>query len=237
MKKDYFSYIFLSVFGIIGIILIIISICFGISGKKFDETAVEITGTIANIESYRDSDGERHHRAYVDYEYQGKQFKEVSLNSYSSSMYVGKEIALKIDPENPEKVRTLHGNMIATIILAVMGAVFSLIGIITTVLGIKKAAKKKKLRQEGRTIYAIVERVDVNYNYSLNGKHPFVIYCNYQDEYSGVMYKFKSDNLWTNPYPFLQQGSEVRVLVDAQDYSQYHVDVESSLQGKVVDYT
>ena len=57
------------------------------------------------------------------------------------------------------------------------------------------------------------------------------------DDYSGVLYKFKSDNLWTDPYPILQQGSQVRVLVNGTDYSQYHVDVENCLQGKVVDYT
>ncbi len=237
MKKDYFSYIFGSIFSIVGLILIIICICVTMSGIKFDETAVEIKGTIVNIESYRDADGDRHREVFVDYEYEGKRFTNVKLNSHTNGMYEGNEIALKIDPENPGRVRTLHGNKILSILLGIMGGVFLLVGITTAVTNAKKEAKKKQLRQQGRYINAIVERVDVNYNYSVNGKHPFVLYCNYQDEYSGVVYKFKSDNLWTNPYPFLQQGSEVRVLVNGQDYSQYYVDVESSLQGKVVDFT
>lgn len=237
MKKDYFSYILFGIFGIVGVILIIVSICVTVSGMKFDETAVEITGTITDIESYRDSDGDRHYQVYVDYDYQGREFSDVRLGTYTSSMYEGKEITLKVDPENPRRVSTPHSNMIAGIMLAVMGVVFALIGIIPTVLGIKKAAKKKELQQQGRYIYAIVERVDINYGYRVNGRHPFVIYCNHQDEYSGVTYKFKSDNLWTDPYPHLQQGSQVRVFVNGTDYSQYHVDVEGSLQGKVVDYT
>ena len=169
MKKDYFSYIFCGIFGIVGVILIIISICLTASGMKFEETAVDITGTIAFIDSYRDSDGDRHYQVYVDYVYEGREFTEVRLNTYTSSMYEGKEIALKIDPENPGKVKTPHSNMIAGIILAVMGLVFALIGIIPTVLGFKKAAKKKKLLQQGRYIYAVVERVDLNYNYTVNG--------------------------------------------------------------------
>lgn len=237
MKKDYFSYILFGIFGIVGVILIIASVCVTVSGMKFDEIAEEITGIIADIESYRDSDGDRHHRVYVDYSYEGREYEGVKINSYTSSMYEGKEITLKVDPENPRRVSTPHSNMIAGIILAVMGVVFALIGIIPTVSGIKKAAKKKELQQQGRYIYAIVERVDINYGYRVNGRHPFVIYCNHQDEYSGVTYKFKSDNLWTDPYPHLQQGSNVRVYVDGQDYSKYYVDVEGSLQGKVVDYT
>ncbi len=237
MKKDYFSYVFSGIFGVVGVILVIVSICVGMSGMKFDETAVKITGTIVNVESYRDMDGDRHHVAYVDYEYQGKKYRNIKLGTYTNGMYEGKEIDLKIDPENPGRVRTLHGNKIVTIILGIIGSVFVLASITTLITTVKKEAKKKELRQQGRCIYAIVERVDVNYSYTVNSKHPFVVYCNYQDEYSGVMYKFKSDNLWTNPYPFLQQGSEVRVLVNSQDYSQYYVDVESSLKGKVVDFT
>ncbi|MBR4083329.1 MAG: DUF3592 domain-containing protein [Lachnospiraceae bacterium] len=234
MKKDYLIF---GIFGLVGVIFLIVCTFLTISGKKFDETAVEVSGTIMTIESYRDSDGDRHHRVYVDYEYQGRKYKDVRLNSYNSSMREGKEIILKLDPDNPEKVRTLHGNLIASVIMGGMGLIFVLVGIIPTVLGIRKDRRNKKLREQGRYIYAIVERIDINYSYSLNGRHPFVVYCNYQDEFSGVLYRFMSDNIWTDPYPILQQGSEVRVYVDGQDYSKYHVDVESYLQGRVVDYT
>lgn len=237
MKKDKLPYLIFGIFGIVGVILIIACICFTISGIKFDKISEEISGIIVDIESYRDSDGDRHYQAYVDYEYQGQKYNDVNLNSYSSSMYVGKEITLKIDPENPRKVKTPHSDLLVSIILGGMGIVFALLGIIPTVAGIRNAAKKKELRENGRYIYATVERIGINHGYSVNGVHPFVVYCNYQDEYSGVLYKFKSDNIWTDPYPILQEGSSIRIYVDGQDYSKYHVDVESSLQGKVVDYT
>ncbi|MBR3824066.1 MAG: DUF3592 domain-containing protein [Lachnospiraceae bacterium] len=237
MKKKNFYPILFGIFGIVGVILIVSSILVFAAGKKFDETAVEITGTISYIDSYWDSDGDRHYQVYVDYDFQGHEFTDIRLGTYTSSMYEGKEITLKVDPENPGKVKTPHSYMIAGIILAVLGVIFALIGIISAVIGIKKSAKKKELLQQGRYICAVVERVDMNYNYYVNGRHPYVIYCNYQDEYSGVLYRFKSDNMWTDPYPFLQQGSNVRVYVDGQDYSKYYVDVEGSLQGKVVDYT
>lgn len=237
MKKDKVPYLIFGIFGIVGVILIIACICMTVSGIKFEKKSEEITGTIAYIEKYYDSDHDRHFRVYVNYEYQGQEYKHVHLNSYSSSMYEGKEITLKVDPENPGRVKTPHSDLFACIILGIMGVVFSLIGIIPTVSGIRKAAKKKELREKGRYIYATVERIGINRGYSVNGVHPFVVYCNYQDEYSGVLYKFKSDNLWTDPYPILQEGSSIRIYVDGQDYSNYHVDVESSLQGRVVDYT
>lgn len=237
MKKFNFTYVVFGIFAAVGAILLIV--CFGImtAGKKFDAVAVTVTGTISAIESHRDSDGDRHYSAYVDYTYQGREYSGIRLNSYSSGMYEGKEIAIKIDPAEPGVAKAANTYLIASAILAGLGVIFFLVGIIPVLIEIKKQKKKKMLLEHGRYVYAIVEQITENYGYSVNGRHPFVVYCNYQDEYSGVLYKFKSDNVWTNPEPIIQPGSEIRVYVNESDYSQYHVDIEGSLKDKVVDYT
>ena len=237
MKKIKFPYSLFGIFGLVGLVMCIIGICIIVSGKRFEAVAQTVTGTIAAIESYRDADGERHYRAYVDYAYQGRKYTDVRLNYYSSGMFEGDEIVLKIDPQNPRNVRAKNSYLVAGVILLGMGVVFLLVGIIPTIIGIRKATREKELRKNGKILYATVEQIGINEGYTVNGRHPFVIYCSYTDEFSGVIYRFKSNNIWTNPEPVLQEGSEIRVFVDSSDYSQYYVDAESHMQNKVIDYT
>ena len=59
----------------------------------------------------------------------------------------------------------------------------------------------------------------------------------YKDDYYDRIYRFKSDNLWTDPSLILQSGDDIKVYVDEKDYSCYHVDIESIFNGKIIDYT
>jgi hypothetical protein len=150
-------------------------------------------------------------------------------------MYEGKEIALYVDPSRPEKVST--GTVLGGVILLGMGAVFLLTAVIPAVYSAKKSSARRKLLAEGRCIYATVESISQNMSYAVNGQHPYVIYCTYRDEYKDVTYRFRSENIWTNPEYAVSVGSEIRVYVKDGDYSRYYVDAESILSKKVIDYT
>ncbi len=52
-----------------------------------------------------------------------------------------------------------------------------------------------------------------------------------------MTYRFRSDNLWTDPGPVLPPGSEIRVYVHPDDYSKYYVDAKSYIEGKIMDFT
>lgn len=237
MKNENWVNILFGVFALVGTILLVVCFFVTKSSIAFEKKAINITGTIVDIESYRDSDGDRHYTAYVDYEYEGQEYLDVRLSYYSSSMDVGDVISLKIDPEKPGRVKAKNESLFACIMLGVLGIAFSLFGFIPLIKNLRNGNRVKELRERGRYIYGIVERVDINYNYSMNGRHPFVLYCYYEDEYSGTVYKFKSDNIWTDPTPVLPEGSQVRIFIKDNDYSNYHVDVMSSLQNRIVDYT
>lgn len=237
MRNVNWVYFIYGLFALIGTGLIIGCIFLTVSNIKFDQNAVEITGTIVDIETYRDMDGDRHRRAYVDYEYEEREYRHVELGFYLSTMRLGKEITVKIDPDDPGRAKASGESLFGSIIMGIMGIVFSAFGYIPMINDFRNRNRTKELRERGRYIYATVERVDINYNYSSNGKNPFVLYCYYEDEYSGIIYKFKSDNIWTDPSLVFSEGSKVRVFVKENDYSNYHVDVMSSLQKRIVDYT
>lgn len=90
--------------------------------------------------------------------------------------------------------------------------------------------------KNGKVLHAVVERIDYDFSYSEYSKNPFVIYCEYRDEYKDITYKFKSDHIWTDPSAIFQPGSYIEVMVDPNDYSNYHVKTEV-IEQKIQDYT
>ncbi len=235
-KERVVDFVF-GIFAVVGMIFVITGIIWMISGIRFRENAAEVMAVITEIDTYRDSDGDINHRVYVNYSYGGKTYNDIPLGEYSSGMYEGKEIELLVDPQRPGRVSTAFGNIFGSSMFIGMGAIFAAVGICPIILRIRKGAQKKKLISAGRSIFATVDSIDINSSYSVNGCHPFVIYCSYKDEYKDIIYRFKSENLWTDPSRVIQPGSEIRIYVDGTDFSRYHVDTESLLEGKIVDYT
>lgn len=237
MKDGKFLYLFCGIFAIVGTVLLAGAVMVYISDQKFMAEAEEISGVIDTIETYRDSDHETHHRAYVNYTYNGQQYNKVRVNFYNSSMYEGKEITLYCDPQYPERVVVQGANFFAVVILSLMGALFLCMGVIPIVNFIRVRAKKKKVRETGRTLYATVDEISCSRNYLVNGRHPYVVICSYRDDYKDITYHFRSEYIWVNPEPAVTVGSTIKVYVDVNNYKNYYVDAESMIQSKIVDYT
>ena len=237
MKKGFPVNLFFGIFLAVGIGLLAGSFAMFKSTSDFKKIAEEVPAKIIRIEDYYDSDDELHHRVYVTYSYNGTVYDNVPINFYSSSMFEGKEITLLCDPEHPKRLREASMVDIAGLMLLFMGLVFSLVGGIPIALSIKKSVQSKQLLKSGYVLHAVVDRLEFNTSYYVNGRHPYVIYCNYRDEYKDVTYLFKSDNLWTDPLPIFPPGSDIEVLVNPKDYSQYHVKAEAAIEQKIIDYT
>lgn len=237
MKKNYFLSIFLGIFTLTGIGLLIGGIFLLKGAVEFREKGEEVTARIIRIEDYYDSDNDLNHNVYVTYTYNGKVYDNVRIHFYNSGMFEGKEITLLCDPENPQYTVSTSIFNSAGFMLIFMGIIFSAVGVIPFTITMMKKYKAKKLLQNGKVLYAIVELVDLNTGYTVNGKHPYVIYCTYKDEYNDVLYRFKSDNLWTDPSPIFPMGSIIEVLVDPNDYSKYYVKAEEIVSKRIVDYT
>ena len=235
--KDNFVLVLFAIFAVIGIILLAGAAFMTVSSVKFGQTAEHVTGVITDIDTYRDSDNDVKHSVLVSYTVRGKEYRDVRLSEYSSSMYEGAEIELLYDPDEPGRVRTSSMVYFPSIILGILGAVFSLIGIIPCAVMISRRKQNQKLLAAGHVLHAQVESIDLNRNISVNGTHPYIVYCTYKDAYSGTIYRFKSGSIWTNPESVLPKGAMIDVYVDEKDYSKYYVAVNEVLQGKIVDFT
>ena len=73
-------------------------------GHNQRKDSVKVSATISQVTKGRDADGDKDYDAYVNYKYEGKEYKDVHLSYYSMSMKEGKEIKIHINPDNPTKV-------------------------------------------------------------------------------------------------------------------------------------
>lgn len=236
-KGNLFIIIFSGVFLFVGIIFLATGIITFFLNRSFAENAEEIPAMISEISSYRGSDHEVKHRVYVTYTYAGRTYGNIPLNFYSSNMYEGKEILILCDPENPEHIGTKGGVMLLCGIFSGMGLLFTGISLVPIGNSLRKASLRRRLRNSGRKLYATVEEIVQNRSLSMNGRHPYVIYCTYRDDYRDTLYRFKSSNIWTNPDPVLHPGDTIPVYVEEANYRHYFVDTESIINRKIEDYT
>lgn len=242
-KQNLFSIIF-SIFAVLGIGLLITAALVYANEMQFRKTAEKVTGEIVDIftgyrntRGYNDHDREITHEVYVTYTFEGETYERVLLHEYNSSMYIGGSITLLCDPNNPRRVKTESGSYLLVILFGGIGIIFSCIGIIPLILSAGKNRQKKYLLANGRILHATVERIDINSSISANGQHPFVIYCTWEDENAGIQYRFKSKNLWTDPWGIFEPGSNIDVYVKVNDFSKYYVNAEEELSRRVMDFT
>lgn len=208
------------------------------SGQRFRDRAQEVTAVISEIDSYREySRRKSRHDVFVTYTYGGRLYENVELNYYSSDMYEGKEITILCDPDAPGNIQAAGGMALFYFTFVGMGCIYIIVGGIPVIFAVRGSSRKKKLLQSGRKLYATVEKIDMNYSYSVNKRHPYVVYCTYRDDYKDTLYRFKSGNLWTDPSLALRPGDMVPVYVEEKNFRRYYVDVESCLEGRIVDYT
>lgn len=225
------------VFFLVGLLLVGIGVVWIINSVKISDEAITTNATITEIDSYRDSDGDRHHSVYVSYEAEGKVYDNVRLGEYNSSMYEGKVIEVKYLKDNPGK--PYSSLWMGPIMLMFMGAVFGAVGGFPLVAAIGNGKKQKKLMANGKCLQAKVESIDLNRSYKVNGRSPYILICTYGDEFADVIYRFKSGNIWRDPSISTPVGSIIDVYVDPQDYSKYYVDTEKDYGygPQVIDFT
>lgn len=224
------------IFTIVGAIVIAVGVVSNISSKEFMENAVSANAIIEEIEVDEHGD-ETDHYVFVTYEYDGNEYNRVQLNYYSSDMYEGQEIEIYFNPDDPRDVRTSEGELFFAIFPIAFGCLFIAIGLPMIIYKIHKKNKKTRLIESGQRIIAEIESIDMDYNITINGRHPYRVFCNYNNPYDGYIYKFKSDILSFNPNDFYNIGNPVDVYVEQGNFKNYYVDVIDKSEGLVRDYT
>lgn len=138
-------------------------------------------------------------------------------------------LGILIAPVFPEEPGFDGGTMFLAVFGGI-GAVFALLGGIGLFLQIRKNRQRKEILVSGMRLAAKITEILPDCRITVNGRHPYRIYCEYREESTSTLHVFKSEPLALNPTSAIA-GDLIDVCVDPYDFSKYAVDVDSALGG------
>jgi len=137
----------------------------------------------------------------------------------------GETVTVRYKPENPESAH-LAGFMntwFAPLVLGGLGIVFTSIAAGFAIYALRRRRIRAWLAANGLRVQAQVESVYCDESTEVNGRSPFRIAAQWQSPKDHKVYVFRSDSIWFDPAPFMQQSS-VYVTVNADNPHQYEMD-------------
>ncbi len=206
-------------------ILIVMGIAFNIN--SFNGKAGPIQAVITDLREKKDSEGDITYTPYVEYIVDGQRYGKwlnVSSNMYEN----GDIIEIYYSEDDPENTSVKVPQYVRYICYS-LPLIFCIIGGFGT-FKLLKEKLRKRLVKTGKRVEATITNVDYNRSYSVNGRNPLKIYCNFVD-IDGNYYEFESDNIWKNLNIDLNHSKMIPVYVDPDDYSKYYVNVEEYLKN------
>ena len=218
--------IIFSIFAIVGALIILGGFVVQQEITDYLKTAQTTTAEITDIDVYRDSDGDYNYNVFVEFDIANNKYSG-RLNEYSSNMYIGKEVDIFYDPQNPNDFKG-SGLKYFGVFVSGFGTLFFLIGIIPICVGIKKSKNFQKLKETGTLVEATIDEIFLNRNYNINGRHPYRLRAHAQLPNSEKIYTFESENVWGSLQAIIDTHhfEKVNVYVDLDNPKKYYVDLE-----------
>ena len=122
---------------VVGAIFIAIGVLIHIGNEAFFKKAVPTDAVIVDIvtKTKKTGTGSKKkrkitHEVYVSYTFEEQEYYNIKINQYSSAMTEGETITLYCDPDNPTDIRHKETSDSVSKIMIVLGAMFSVIGVI-----------------------------------------------------------------------------------------------------------
>lgn len=223
--------LFGAIFSAVGLPLLIIAGFLIFRDIAFFNKAVEARGTVIELEEKvsRDRDGtSRSYYPRVSFiDNKGKEFTFTS-NSGSNppGFSEGEEVTVLYDPASPSKAKidTFFQTWGMSFFVAILGVIFSALGLSFLIYAIKKIRMKKWLKSNGQAISAEVKSIGLNTSVKINGQSPWQIIAQWQDASSDTVYIFKSEHIWFDPTDFIKDQT-VKVLIDPKNPKHYYMDI------------
>lgn len=218
---------------IMGAIFFIIGLMVIKNEMSFKSKSIETVAEITDIETYRSRDN-TDHIVYIKYIVNNKVYNEV-LNYWNSGMSVGEEVNILYNPDNPNEMTAKNSSYFA-FIFPVIGGITFIIGILILINKIKRKNMKSELLKNGDYITAEIEEIIYNTSYTVNGRHPYIITCRWENPADGNTYLFKSENIWYNPASIIEERNITTfpVYINRNNLKKYFMSLEN-IEDNVID--
>lgn len=217
--------LFVYIFGGVGLALVIGSAFSFIHSRNFIANSETSEGIVTQLNYHRDSDGGGTYYPMVQFRTQTGSIFNVAGNTGSNpaAYSIGETVKVYYDPENPTDIMLPDFFSIwgVTLILGGLGLVFSMIGGAVGLSIYKQKVNTEWLQKHGESVQAQFSSISLNTNLTINGRNPFVIYCQWVDTLSNKVYVFQSKNIWFDPAPYISQ-TQLKVLIDPKNPKKRH---------------
>lgn len=225
-KGTFIKISILSICLVVGLVFLMIGVVASFRYLNYEDK-VEITGIISRIEPSFNGSNKASHSVWVKYLID-QHIYETELNGYSSDFYEGKEINIYYDKNNPEKIG-MKSLDVLILICPFCGVIFFLIGSIGFFIIMNHKRIEKKLLKTGRKVTVQYLKTIINESYSINGIHPFIIICEWENPEDGKKYLLKSKNIWENPEFKIEQNhlKYFFAYINMNNIKQYFIDISS----------
>ncbi len=89
--------------------------------------------------------------------------------------------------------------------------------------------KKKRVLSYNYVIQANIVGFNIDSSVSVNGRCPYRLEANYISPIDGKLYSYRSDNIWSDLTPILEQRqiTTIPVYVNPNNYAEYYMDISS----------
>ncbi|MBI4836157.1 MAG: DUF3592 domain-containing protein [Candidatus Abawacabacteria bacterium] len=195
--------------------------------QAFLDKAIKTHGTVTKIAGHIDSDGDYMYSPVITFtDRRGKEHTfESATSSNLPAFEEGDRIEVLYDPADfkTAQLNSFADLHLGTLILGIMGGLFTLIsgGVLFSMH--KRKQKIEWLKHNGQVVKAKVLSVDRNTNLKVNGQSPYVIVTQWQDP-MGAIQVFRSDNIWFDPSQYVKD--EIDVFIDPNNIKSYWVSLE-----------
>lgn len=213
-------------FAAVGAIALGVALWFYVSTSSFVASAARSEGVVIDLERSRSSDSTTY-KPVVRFT-AGDGVERTFVTSWSSNPPAysrGETVQVLYPADQPDEARiegffSLWGGVL---IAGGFGLVFFLVGAGMIAYGLVSGNRKRNLQANGQLILADFKGVERNEGYSVNGRHPWRIMCQWQDPATSKVHVFASDNFWFDPADYVTQ-KQLNVRIDPKNPKRHWVD-------------
>jgi len=202
------------------------------STAEFIDTASTAEGEVIDLvrsssTSSSGSSGSTYRPVVTYLDQHGKTVEFISTAGSNPPSYRrGERVKVFYSQDNPQaaKIDGFFSLWGMSMIMGLIGSVFTLFGAGFTVPARLKKRRGERLLREGTPVQSKLQGVERNSGVRVNGRSPFRVVSQWQDPRNGEIHVFTSTDLWFDPTDYLTDR-EILVYIDTENPSHHHMDI------------
>lgn len=200
--------------------------------RSLAATGARARGTVIEMVSNRDSDGDYTYRPVVEFHDSGGERHAFtgSVGSNPPSRSTGETVDVIYQPWSPENatIDSFFDRFFLPFVFTGLGTLFAGIGGGLLVAWFRRRRIIAQLHASGLPIQAKFVECYQDTSTRVNGRSPWRVTCQATHPATGKLQSFKSDPIWVDPTERMH-GRDLRVLVDPARPKHYFVDLSPYL--------